>query len=52
MRIAQFTSFERLPRADDPVEIQRKQLYWTRLVGVIVAVCFFSFVISQCMHNR
>jgi hypothetical protein len=38
-------------RTNDPVEIQRKQLYWILLVGVIIAVCFFSIVISPCMRN-
>src|SRR6266705_2072070 len=39
MRIAHSTSSKRFRRANDPVEIQQKQLYWIRLVGVIVAVC-------------
>ena len=38
-------------RANDPVEIQKKQLRWIRFVGVVVAIVFFSWVIAQCQHS-
>lgn len=40
-----------LRRANDPVEIQKKQLFWIRFVGVVVAIVFFSWVIAQCQHS-
>jgi len=42
---------EKVRRANDPVEIQKKQLRWIRFVGVVVAIVFFSWVISQCTHS-
>jgi len=50
-RIAQFASPTGFRSVDDPVEIQKKQLYWIRFVGVVVAIVFFSWVIAQCQHS-
>src|SRR5262249_2590502 len=39
------------PHPDPIVEIQQKQLYWIRFVGVFVALVLVSWIIAQCQHS-
>ena len=37
---------------EEMVILQEKQLYWTRLLGIMIAVSFFGTIITQCVAKH